>query len=270
MDTNSGDIINGKEIAKSKAQERQQKLSEIRRKQRVRWLYVAVAVIAFFAVMFEVYHTSFLDVKTIEIRGNKYVSPETVKKACAINKPTNIFSVPVADIQSSISKNPWIKTVSVNRILPSTIRVDIVERAPIALISSAGRFFMVDEDRLIIASRAYSDGMDLPVIADLPVSNIKVGERLIHPSLENAIKCLVSMDPTFEKSINLVSASSVKKLSLYNKDNIEILYGDAKLAPEKNKVISGILKEQGKQVIFIDIRSYPQTDPVLRRLDAAP
>jgi cell division protein FtsQ len=270
MKSNPGEVFNGKEIAKSKAEERQQKLSKIRRKQYSRLLYVAFAIACILLCLYEIYHSSFLDVKRIKVTGNKYVSSEIVKQKCNISKSTNILRVPTASIQQKLLKDPWIKSVSVGRVFPNTLQIDIEERTPIAKVSLGNKFYLVDNDQFIISSSAYADSHDLPVIADLPVTGIKVGDRFINPSLKNAIACLAAMDISFKKTINLISASSVNKLSLYNKDNIEILYGDAKLAGEKNKVISGILKKQGKQVIFIDIRSYPQTDPVLRRLDAAP
>lgn len=270
MESVSNELFNGKEVAKSKAEERRQKLSDIRRKQRSRWLYAVLAVVGILFCLYELFHSSLLDVKKIEVIGIKYINPETIKQKCNISTPTNILSVSTDRIQQKLTLDPWVKAVSVNKVFPSTLKIDINERIPIALVSLGGKFYLVDNDRFIIASRAYADGLDVPVITDLPVRKIKIGERLLNPSLDNAIRCLASMEPSFRKTINLISASSVNRLSLYNKDNIEILYGDAKLADEKNKVIVGILKEQGKQVIFIDIRSYPQTDPVLRRLDAAP
>ncbi|MBI4733755.1 MAG: FtsQ-type POTRA domain-containing protein [Rubrobacteridae bacterium] len=270
MEAHQNDSINGKEVAKSKAEIRQQKLSEIRRRQRTKWVYVLIAVIGVAAAFYELYHSSYLDIKSIEISGNNYVKAETIKSKCDLSKPTNILRVPVNDIRQKLANDPWIKSVDVVKIYPSTLRIEIEERRPVALISLANSFYFVDKEYFIIASREFSEGLNLPVITDLPVSKIKTGDRLINPSLKNAIDCLAAMEPTLGKSINLMSALSVNKLSLYNKDDIEILYGDARFAGEKNKVISGILKEHGKQVITIDIRSYPQTDPVISRLETTP
>jgi cell division protein FtsQ len=270
METNLKETIGGVEVARSKAEIREQKLSEIRRKQRFKWLYVLLAVFCIGVVLYELYHSSYLDVKTIEISGNNYVKIETIKSRCNLAQSTNIFRVPTGEIQSVLEKDPWIKSANVSTALPGTLKIDVEERHPVALISLANSFYFVDNEYFIIASREFSDGLNLPVITDLPVTKIKAGDRLINPSLKNAVDCLVAMDTALKKSINLLSASSINKLSLYNKDDIEILYGDAKNAAEKNNIIAGILKEHGKQVITIDIRSYPQTDPVISRLETAP
>jgi cell division protein FtsQ len=163
-----------------------------------------------------------------------------------------------------------VKNVAIRRALPHTLRVEVDERVPVALISHAGKFYIIDEDLFVIAERKYADGANVPTITDLPIGKIKIGETIANDSLANAVKCLKSMDPSLKKTIVLISAPAVDKLSLYNKDNIEIFYGDAKQADDKNRVLETILKEQGRQVIFIDIRSYPHSDPVLRRIDSVP
>jgi hypothetical protein len=141
---------------------------------------------------------------------------------------------------------------------------------PKALISHAGKFFLVDEELFIIAERRYAEGINVPIITDLPVGKIKVGRHLLNGSLENAMNCLKEMSPAFQRSINLVSASSIDKLTLYNKDNVEILFGRAENAGDKHKILDTIIGKQGKQVIQIDIRNYPKSDPVIKRIDSVP
>jgi len=263
-------LSEGRQIAKTKAEERQQKLVLIRRKRRNQIAIIAAAVFVVLIGAFELYHSGLFNVTKVEITGNKAVPAAKIAQVCNVDQETNLLSVSTEDIRNKLLKEPWIKDVAVKRALPHTLKVELVERMPAVLISFGGKFYLVDEDLFVVAERQYADGANVPTVTDLPVAKIKVGDKLMNESLDNAVKCLKSMDPELRKTIVLISAPSVDKLSLYNKDNMEILYGEAKQADQKNKVLQSILKEQGRQVIFIDIRSYPHSDPVLRRIDSVP
>ncbi len=260
----------GRQIAKTKAEERQQKLVLIRRKRRNQITIFAVAVFAVLLGAYGLYHSGLFNVTKVEIAGNKAVLSAKIVQACNVDRETNLLSVSTGDIRDKLLKDPWIKEVAVKRALPHTLKVELIERTPAMLVSLGGKFYLIDEDLFVIAERQYADGANVPTITDLPVAKIKVGDKLMNESLDNVVKCLKSMDPELRKTIVLISAPSIDKLSLYNKSNMEILYGEAKQADQKNKVLQSILKEQGRQVIFIDIRSYPHSDPVLRRIDSVP
>lgn len=263
-------MVSGRQIATSKAEERRQKLVHIRRRRRIQVVAAVVIVFAIIISSIQLYRSGLFNIKKIIVSGNKSVVAGKVIEACNIGENDNIISFSTAKLRQKLLKNPWVKEVSVTRALPDTLRVQIIERVPVAIISHGSKFYLVDDDFFIISELQYADGAKVPTITDLPVERISVGDRLMDESLKNAIDCLKSMDSSLAKTITLLSASSVDKLSLYNKDNIEILYGEANQVDEKNKVIKTILSKQGKQVVFIDIRSYPRTDPVLKRIDTVP
>lgn len=263
-------MVSGREIATSKAEERRQKLVLIRRRRRIQVVAALIIIFAVIVSSIQLYRSGLFNIKRVIVFGNKSVATESIIEACGIDGNDNIISFSTTKLRQKLLKNSWIKEVSATRALPDTLRVQITERIPVAIISHGSKFYLVDDNSFIISELQYADGAKVPTITDLPVERISVGGRLMDESLSNAIDCLKSMDPSLAKTITLLSASSVDKLSLYNKDNVEILYGEANQVDEKNKVIKTILSNQGKQVFHIDIRSYPRTDPVLKRIDTVP
>lgn len=260
----------GKVLAKTKAEERHRKLAQIKRKRRSQLSVIAGIIVAFLLINYWLHHSSLLNVTNINIAGNKFVPSNKIVEACNVSRESNLLSIPTTEIRDRLLKNPWIQDVKVIRAIPHTLQVNIVERKPVALLSHTNKFYVIDENKFVIAELATTEGADVPIITDVPVDRIRAGRRIVNSSLDNALRCLKAMNPEFRDTINLLSASSVDKLSLYNKDNIEILYGEAKQVHDKNKVLQTILKQQGRQVVFIDIRSYPHSDPVIKRMDSVP
>jgi cell division protein FtsQ len=220
--------------------------------------------------VYYLYNASFLNIRKIEVKGNKNLSDQQIKKVAGARVGENLLRAATGKMRARLLKNPWIKLVSINRRLPNKLEIVVVERQPFAIISFKGHFYLVDENNFIIAKRSNLDSINLPSITDLPVTKIKVGEVLKIKALENAITCLKSLPDDLKKSIYLLSASSVEKLSLYSRDEIEIIYGRAEKTDEKNQVLKAILDHQGKdsKIIFVDVRVYK--NPIVKRLGSIP
>lgn len=78
----------------------------------------------------------------------------------------NIFSVNLYEIERTARRDPWVRSASVKRVLPGTIRLRVVERRPLAVALIAGVAHLVDREGYVIGLTG--TGMDdLPVISGL-------------------------------------------------------------------------------------------------------
>lgn len=84
--------------------------------------------------------------KNIIISGNKYFSSSNIQAMFEkdINKP--ILYVNLHKKLEYLSKVPWIKHLSIQRIFPSTILVNIDERTPIAIWQTNHNLYLIDSD----------------------------------------------------------------------------------------------------------------------------
>ena len=62
---------------------------------------------------------------------------------------TNLFSLNLGALRAKLMKEPSIESVTVSRILPDTVAIDIVERIPIALINSPRSHYVTDADCIL-------------------------------------------------------------------------------------------------------------------------
>ncbi len=252
-----------KELAEEKRKERERKLREIRKKKRKRsYIYLSLLIIVIF--LFIVFLKSgFFDLKEVKVIGVKHLKSSEITKLADIPRAINIFQIPVNEIRERILKNPWVKDVELNRHFPRYLEIRVIERKPVALIPFQDQFYLVDEEGYAVALSS-NEEKDLPVIRDCEIKSVKIGERPSSPTLFTALVVLTNLDESLKGQINIISASTKEKLSLYTQNGVEILFGGPKEIKKKSFIVQEILKKEGKKVIFIDVRV--PSNPVVRRL----
>ena len=96
-------------------------------------LIVMLAVVA--AIIFGV--AIFFRVNQVQVQGNKIYSQEQVTKICGVETGDNLLTVNRAAIVGNIYANlPYVQTVSVGRVLPDTVVIQIQESEIAALVKS--------------------------------------------------------------------------------------------------------------------------------------
>jgi len=115
-------------------------------------LGVAVCVAVFFAA-YSVWRlagrTNMFMVKTIEIKNNVKVSSSDVLALSGIQQGMHMQKCNVQASEKSISSIPWVRKVYVMRQYPSTIRITVEERVPVA-VTASGQVHFVDKDGVLL------------------------------------------------------------------------------------------------------------------------
>ncbi len=252
-----------KDIAARKAKERREKLKRIRRKQQLRTTLIVILVVLVLAALVWLYRSDLFKIKKTEITGNHRLSDSQIEKIAAVKPGTSLVRVPLRDIESRLTKNPWIEGVEISRSFPNTLRIQLTERKAIAVIPVQDGGAIVDKEGLVLEKRQSVDRVNLPIIKDLAVRRVKVGQKIRSRSFSNAISCLSHLEDKIRSSLSIVSAPTVDKLSLYTGKGVEILYGKAENFSKKNYILRKILSTDDR-VKFIDVRVV--ANPVIKRL----
>jgi len=75
-----------------------------------------------------------LNIKKIIIQNNSIVSSEEIKKKLDFLNNTNLFLLNTKDISKNITEISFIESFTLKKVYPSTIKINIVEKKPIAII----------------------------------------------------------------------------------------------------------------------------------------
>ena len=121
-----------------------------------------------------------MTVQRIRTEGPRQSSADAIHAAVAVALGTPIFEVDLDAARERVQAVGWVESATVERHLPSTLHVRIVERTPVALWQRNQRLVMVDRAGTEIVGEAVNRFSHLPII---------VGDGALHhmPTLLDAM-----------------------------------------------------------------------------------
>ncbi len=96
--------------------------------------------------------SDFFAVRSIDIKGVDRAPAEDIRRVVAANtEKSGVWLADLPGIRERIEKLPFVKTAAVSMTLPAGIRVNVIERAPQAIVRLNGGDFLVDGEGVILA-----------------------------------------------------------------------------------------------------------------------
>tara|TARA_B100001093_G_C26784733_1_gene996133 strand:- start:707 stop:1366 length:660 start_codon:yes stop_codon:yes gene_type:complete len=105
-----------------------------------------------------------LNIKKIIIQNNSIVSSEEIKKKLDFLNNTNLFLLNTKDISKNITEISFIESFTLKKVYPSTIKINIVEKKPIAIIHEKKIVNYISDKGELIKFRHLDMYKDLPTI----------------------------------------------------------------------------------------------------------
>lgn len=130
-------------------------------------IVVLVFLVGVLGLLTAVYYRSiaesdFFKVRSVDVRGVQRTSSDDVSRTVlGSTEKTGLIDADISEIRTKVEKFPFVKTASISRQFPSGIRVDIVERLPVAIVRLKSGDHLVDDEGTIL-DPARSTEPDLP------------------------------------------------------------------------------------------------------------
>ncbi len=137
----------------------------------------------------------------IDLTGNKIVTREAVLKQFLQDRHKSVLHIPLDTRRSELEQLPWVESASVHRILPNRIRVDLVERTPIAFARGGNQLYLIDAHGVIL-DRPQGEDWHFPIVSG-------VSEELPRDQREARMQSYQD----FMKAIDLVRSGSSDQVS---------------------------------------------------------
>ncbi len=160
---------------------RRQKPVEIRRRKfgRAAWIRyakvagwmaagLAVATTAVIGVRFALWspRVALADLEQIPVSGNQFVPRSAVLEKFTADVGLSVLRIPLEARRAAIEEIPWIERASVRRVLPNRLRVDLVERTPVAFLRAASELALIDAQGVIL-ERPLEGEFAFPVVTGM-------------------------------------------------------------------------------------------------------
>ncbi len=105
-----------------------------------------------------------LVVTDVQVSGRETTDPATVMAALAARRGTPILAVSPSRAKQQLEALPWVRSAVIERRLPGTLYVRLVERKPLAVWQHGGRHELIDRDGAVIPVRDLSRFSALPTV----------------------------------------------------------------------------------------------------------
>ena len=248
--------------AKRRKQEKIKNLSpkELRKRKarKIAIKYSFVFVLFIFAVILFLLSPVFY-IKNIEVEGNSKISSEQIKALLQINSTTNIFEESNNKVNAKLKENKYIEKADVRRILPSTLKVNVVEREVEYLLEYANSYAYTDKKGNILEVSANPVEGKVKIIG-YSTKSLNEQEKLDESDIEklNNVNSILQSAEQFEirNKITSINIADQDDYQIYIESEKKIVHlGDTKNLDTKMIYIKAILeKEKGNDgEIFVNM-----------------
>ena len=158
-----------------------------------------------------VYDNADFAIQQIDVATDGKIAPEQLRRWTGVKPGANLIALDLAAVKRNLELVPMIDSVSVERVLPRTLKVRVTERDPIAQVNvpradAAGGIsvsvFQLDADGVVILPldpRVCTVPLaqvnpQLPVIAGLNYFQLQAGRRIELPQVQAALRLIAAFD----------------------------------------------------------------------------
>ena len=177
----------------------------------------------------------FLAVSTVEVSISEApeiagpLTAEEVTAAVAVPEGTPMVRVDTAAIEQRISALPLVRSVEVDRDWPTTLRIDVRRRVPVAVTSTPGGYELVDRDGVVLR----------PV--DGPVEGVPYVEATGEGTAA-AIEVAHDLPGWLAPKVQVIEASTRNDVTLRLRNGATVLWGSSDEGKLKGEVLRALLR----------------------------
>ena len=158
-----------------------------------------------------VYENSEFAIQNIQVQTDGVIAPEQLRRWSGVKLGANLIALDLASVKRNLELVSTIDSVSVERVLPRTLKIRVTEREPVAQVNvpradaSGGisiSVFQLDADgvvtqpldpRLCVVPLSQVNEQ-LPVITGLNIYQLQPGHRVESPQVQAALRLVGAFD----------------------------------------------------------------------------
>lgn len=222
-----------------------------------------------------IYENDAFAVRQVDIETDGVLSIDQLRRWAGVKQEQNLFRIDLTRVKRDIELVPAIQNVTVERVLPNTLKIRVVEREPIAqmqdyLLDAAGYAMRPLEPH----QRAIrpQPGERYPIITGVNPNELRAGRPLESPQAHAALRFLTAFEHSpMATLVDIarvdVSAPDVLQVTTAQQNQITLSATDFEKQLNRWYLVHSKGQEHARQIATLDL-SVPDYVP-LRWLDSA-
>lgn len=164
----------------------------------------------------------------------------------------NLLVLDLKRLKHSLEAHRWVKEAHLRKVFPSTLRVEIRPRVPVAVLQTGSSFLLIDREGVMLEKLERREESSLPLLTDSSQFRAHYREKL---SL--AWACLNSISPSLRQSIESLDLSQMDAIRLaFREQSTRLLLGTERFQ-EKMELFWAILpslENENGPLEYVDLR----------------
>ena len=158
-----------------------------------------------------IYENADFAVQQIDVQTDGMIAADQLRRWTGVKPGANLIALNLADVKRNLELQPLIDTVSIERVLPRTLKIRVAERIPIAQINvpradAAGGIvtsvFQLDDEGMVMQPLDPRLSMvpvgqansQLPVITGVNAFQLQLGRRVEQVQVQAALRLLAAFE----------------------------------------------------------------------------
>lgn len=239
-----------------------------------------VALIALFVLR----DAPVFEITSVEVEPTQHVTVDDVSSLVQVPAGSTLLNVDTAALEESIKREPWVGSVSFERVFPNTLRITITEQEPDMLVvmssGSVGWYLgtsgtWIEPVRIEAAEGQSTDDAALALaqsegcllVTDVPATvDPEAGSPATDEVLDAIAQFREGFSSDFSAQIVRFSAPSADSVSCTLESGVEVSLGSPTDIAEKEAIVSGYLEQNQGSLVSINVRVV--SNPAYRVIDS--
>ena len=154
-----------------------------------------------------------LMIKEIQVLCQREGVRQEIQKLVSAQKLGNILLLDITQLQEKIENHKWVKEAYIRKSFPSSLKIEIKEREPKALLKKQD-YYLVDEEGVLLEKVDSRNTSNLPLLVD--ASNFSKNYK---EKLKLAWECLKCFSPLEKEQIEVLDLTEFETICLQFKEN---------------------------------------------------
>ena len=217
------------------------------------WVIVAAALAGLAVAAFAATYSPIFAADAVRVEGAEHLSAAQVRRIAKVQPGVNVFRLDARQAERRLERNAWVAEAAITTTLPSTVTIEIRERAAaaVAVTDAAGGRSIIAGDGTILARAP--DTVELPLVEGADgVTVPSEGQRSL------GAKVAASLPAVIAHSVESVQAGADGTVMVILAGGVPVSYGEARALTEKGQALQAVLRwaeRTGVHLGSIDVRT---------------